>query len=127
MAHEICRHWIPEEEHHSDRAKKLAGITSRLQNVMLTENITADELVGCARVVRRNHEEFERIREGTNNDEKIEAAPSPAEDIRREFFCIFCGKEQREVRMMIAGARACICCECVEICEDVLRSHPKRR
>jgi hypothetical protein len=34
--------------------------------------------------------------------------------------CSFCGKEEREVEKLIAGASAFICNECVRKCADVL-------
>lgn len=116
MPHEIHRHHIPEPDHHSDRAKKLAGITSRLQNVMLSENITANELVGCARVVRKNHEFF------ANMEEKPRAtsAELSGESEGREYFCSFCGKSNREVNKMVAGRQVYICSECVDLCEDII-------
>ncbi|CAE1145019.1 ClpX C4-type zinc finger protein [Serratia sp. Tan611] len=113
MAHEIYRHWLPEEEHHSDHAKKLAGITSRLQNVMLTENITADELVGCARVVRRNHASFKAM-------EKNERPPAVSPSENNDYFCSFCGKGNNEVSKMVTAPKVYICNECVELCEDII-------
>src|SRR5258705_4066364 len=34
--------------------------------------------------------------------------------------CSFCGKSQRDVRKLIHGPTACICDECVELCQDIL-------
>lgn len=35
--------------------------------------------------------------------------------------CAFCGKNQREVARLIAGAgRVCICDECVELCNELM-------
>ncbi|CAI0719136.1 ATP-dependent Clp protease ATP-binding subunit ClpX [Serratia liquefaciens] len=116
MPHEIHRHRIPEPDHHSDNAKKLAGITSRLQNIMLVENITANELVGCARIVRKNHEYYENMRENTQG----KPAASSNEHEGKEYFCSFCGKSNRNVKKMIAGPRIYICNECVELCEDII-------
>ncbi|CVE07875.1 ATP-dependent Clp protease ATP-binding subunit ClpX [Serratia marcescens] len=115
MPHEIHRHHIPEPDHHSDHAKKMAGITSRLQNVMLTANITANELVGCARIVRKNHELFE----GMGKKEQ-RRSPTPSETNEKEYFCSFCGKSQHEVRKIIAGPQVYICDECVDLCEDII-------
>ncbi len=115
MPHEVHRHHIPEPDHHSNRAKKLAGITSRLQSVMLTANITANELVGCARIVRKNHELFE----GMGKKEQ-RRCPIPSETNEKEYFCSFCGKSQYEVRKIIAGPQVYICDECVDLCEDII-------
>lgn len=35
--------------------------------------------------------------------------------------CSFCGKHQREVKTLIAGAAVFICDECVGLCHDMLR------
>ena len=34
--------------------------------------------------------------------------------------CSFCGKHQREVKRLIAGSKAYICNECVNLCNDIL-------
>jgi ATP-dependent protease Clp ATPase subunit len=39
---------------------------------------------------------------------------------RRNVSCSFCGKGQRDVRLLIAAADAYICDECVEVCRDTL-------
>src|SRR4030066_2553423 len=36
-------------------------------------------------------------------------------------YCSFCGKSQHEVRKLIAGPSACVCDECVELCNDIIR------
>ncbi len=35
--------------------------------------------------------------------------------------CSFCGKNQREVRKLIAGPTVYICDECIELCNDIIR------
>ncbi len=35
--------------------------------------------------------------------------------------CTFCGKNQEEVRKLIAGPSVYICDECVELCNDILK------
>ena len=35
--------------------------------------------------------------------------------------CNFCGKSQHEVRKLIAGPSVCVCDECVELCNDIIR------
>mgnify|MGYP001448779316 FL=1 len=35
--------------------------------------------------------------------------------------CSFCGKSEHEVRKLIAGPSVCICDECVELCNDIIR------
>jgi len=34
-------------------------------------------------------------------------------------FCSFCGKNQNEVRRLIAGPSVYICDECVDLCNDI--------
>jgi ATP-dependent Clp protease ATP-binding subunit ClpX len=34
--------------------------------------------------------------------------------------CSFCRKDQNEVAKLIAGPRACICDECVELCSEII-------
>ncbi len=36
-------------------------------------------------------------------------------------YCSFCGKNQQEVRKLIAGPSVFICNECVELCNDIIR------
>ncbi|MEG2915097.1 MAG: ClpX C4-type zinc finger protein, partial [Oscillospiraceae bacterium] len=38
----------------------------------------------------------------------------------RNLFCSFCGKQQEQVKRMIAGPGVCICNECVDLCLIVL-------
>ncbi len=38
----------------------------------------------------------------------------------RLFHCSFCGKNQQDVRKLIAGPSVYICNECVQLCEDIL-------
>ena len=50
---------------------------------------------------------------------------------RNEGFCTFCGKSDEQVRHLIRGpGEICICDECVEICNQILRvekKHPRSR
>ncbi|MEN9722923.1 MAG: hypothetical protein RJB38_909, partial [Pseudomonadota bacterium] len=34
--------------------------------------------------------------------------------------CSFCGKNQREVKKLIAGPTVYICDECIELCNDII-------
>ena len=36
-------------------------------------------------------------------------------------FCSFCGKNQNEVRKLIAGPSVYICNECVDLCNDIIQ------
>ena len=46
-------------------------------------------------------------RDGTNDGGKL-------------LFCSFCGKNQNEVRRLIAGPSVYICDECVDLCNDII-------
>jgi ATP-dependent Clp protease ATP-binding subunit ClpX len=42
-------------------------------------------------------------------------------DDKGSLFCSFCGKNQHEVKKLIAGPAVFICDECIELCLDILR------
>src|SRR6202163_279333 len=42
-------------------------------------------------------------------------------------YCSFCGKSQHEVRKLIAGPSVCVCDECVELCNDIIREELEDR
>ncbi|EPM9259228.1 hypothetical protein RCM96_17525 [Escherichia coli] len=55
-------HRIPGEiPHHKTKNIKLMAIVQRLQRIMVNENLTPDELVGCAEIVRDNYRRFNDI------------------------------------------------------------------
>ncbi|HIB8663788.1 TPA: hypothetical protein ACWX8N_000022 [Escherichia coli] len=55
-------HRMPGEiPHHKTKNIKLMAIVHRLQQIMLNENLTPDELVGCAEIVRDNYRRFNDI------------------------------------------------------------------
>lgn len=54
----IIRGEIPK---HQTKNIKLMAIVHRLQQVMVNENLTPAELVGCAEIVRDNYERFNDI------------------------------------------------------------------
>ena len=41
-------------------------------------------------------------------------------DSGKLLFCSFCGKNQNEVRRLIAGPSVYICDECVDLCNDII-------
>ena len=43
------------------------------------------------------------------------------EESGKLLYCSFCGKNQHEVRKLIAGPSVFICDECVELCNDIIR------
>ena len=46
--------------------------------------------------------------ENTDNEDKL-------------LFCYFCGKNQNEVRKLIAGPSVYICNECIDLCNDIIK------
>ncbi|HDP7290625.1 TPA: hypothetical protein P6488_001488 [Escherichia coli] len=55
-------HRIPGEiPQHNTKNIKLMAIVHRLQQIMVNENLTPDELVGCAEIVRDNYVRFNDI------------------------------------------------------------------
>ena len=40
-------------------------------------------------------------------------------------FCSFCGKNQKEVKKLIAGPTVFVCDECVELCMDIIKEDNK--
>lgn len=57
---------------HSTQNIKLMAVVHRLQQIMINENLTPDELVGCAGVVWDNHRKYSDI-----SNPKIEAFRPP--------------------------------------------------
>jgi len=47
----------------------------------------------------------------------VDTKKNPPED---QYFCSFCGKEQNEVKRLIAGPGVFICDECVQLCNHIL-------
>jgi len=41
-------------------------------------------------------------------------------DEKKMFYCSFCGKNQKEVSLIIAGMDSNICCDCVVLCVEVI-------
>lgn len=46
---------------HKNNSIKLMGIVHRLQQIMVNENLTPAELVGCAEIVRDNYGKLDNI------------------------------------------------------------------
>ena len=42
-------------------------------------------------------------------------------DNEKLLFCSFCGKNQNEVKKLIAGPSVYICNECVDLCNDIIK------
>jgi len=48
-----------------------------------------------------------------------------AEDNKISLFCSFCGKNQHEVKKLIAGPSVFVCDECVDLCNDIIKEESK--
>ncbi|HEX4500252.1 MAG TPA: hypothetical protein VH187_03645 [Scandinavium sp.] len=46
---------------HSRKSLRLMAIVQRLQQIMVNENLTPSELVGCAEIVRDNYSRMDEI------------------------------------------------------------------
>jgi ATP-dependent Clp protease ATP-binding subunit ClpX len=44
-----------------------------------------------------------------------------AEDKEKSLFCSFCGKNQHEVKKLIAGPSVFVCDECIDLCNDIIK------
>lgn len=58
MSHTLM---MPAPPVHSKHNVKLMAVVHRLQQIMINENLTPDELVGCAGVVRDNYRRYSDI------------------------------------------------------------------
>ena len=47
------------------------------------------------------------------------------EEKEKSLFCSFCGKNQHEVKKLIAGPSVFICDECVDLCNDIIKEESK--
>ncbi|EHI7575590.1 TPA: hypothetical protein ACGTP1_003705 [Salmonella enterica] len=55
-------HRLPGEiPQHKTKSIKLMAIVHRLQTIMVNENLTPEELVGCAEIVRDNYGKLDNI------------------------------------------------------------------
>jgi len=43
------------------------------------------------------------------------------------FFCSFCGKNQKEVKKLIAGPSVYICNECIKLCGEIIDDEEKEK
>lgn len=37
-----------------------------------------------------------------------------------KYYCSFCGKDNNEVKQLIAGPQVFICDECIDLCKDIV-------
>lgn len=64
---------MPVPPMHTTKNIKLMAVVHRLQQIMINENLTPDELVGCAVVVRDNHRKYNDI----SNQKSVVIQPPP--------------------------------------------------
>ena len=44
-----------------------------------------------------------------------------AKEKKQTRYCMFCGRSEREVSLLLQGLDACICSDCVRLAEDYVR------
>ncbi len=49
------------------------------------------------------------------------------EETNDQFFCSFCGKNQKEVKKLIAGPSVYICNECINLCGEIIEDEEKEK
>ena len=49
------------------------------------------------------------------------------DDTNDQFFCSFCGKNQKEVKKLIAGPSVYICNECIKLCGEIIEDEEKEQ
>ena len=49
------------------------------------------------------------------------------EESNDQFFCSFCGKNQKEVKKLIAGPSVYICNECIKLCSEIIEDEEKEK
>jgi ATP-dependent Clp protease ATP-binding subunit ClpX len=48
------------------------------------------------------------------------------EDVNDNLFCSFCGKNQKEVKKLIAGPAVYICDECIQLCSEIIEEESEK-
>jgi len=48
------------------------------------------------------------------------------DDIHNNLFCSFCGKNQKEVKKLIAGPAVYICDECIQLCSEIIEEETEK-
>ena len=48
------------------------------------------------------------------------------EDESDNLFCSFCGKNQKEVKKLIAGPAVYICDECIQLCSEIIEEEVEK-
>ncbi|MBG6244014.1 hypothetical protein CS369_02750 [Candidatus Symbiopectobacterium sp. 'North America'] len=92
---------------------KIMGISSLLQTIMLNENLTPGELVGCAESVRNGYQALKR--EGMTA-------------VDGELRCSFCNVPKAEPKKIIVGpGNVCICDGCVWLCVGILKPNAEAK
>lgn len=58
---------------HTTKSIKLMAVVHRLQQIMINENLTPEELVGCAGIVHDNYRKYNDI----SNQKSVVIPPTP--------------------------------------------------
>lgn len=51
---------------------------------------------------------------------------SKKDDTNDKLFCSFCGKNQKEVKKLIAGPAVYICDECIQLCSEIIEEEDSK-
>src|SRR5207302_2574585 len=66
-----------------------------------------------------------RAAAGTRTGRAQDIPMNEREDRRRHTRCSFCGKDQSQVRKLVAGPGVYICDQCIDLCQEVLEEDTK--
>ncbi|HRF59083.1 MAG TPA: ATP-dependent Clp protease ATP-binding subunit ClpX [Fimbriimonadaceae bacterium] len=50
-----------------------------------------------------------------------------ARTLERRDQCCLCGKTKDQVKKLIVGLHGAVCCDCIDLCNDILQSEPERQ
>ena len=48
------------------------------------------------------------------------------DEVNDNLFCSFCGKNQKEVKKLIAGPAVYICDECIQLCSEIIEEESEK-
>ncbi|HDK0047776.1 TPA: carboxylate--amine ligase [Escherichia coli] len=102
--------------HSAITEEKAFHILERLEALATEEEISPEKLVKCCHVMLRRKDDIARLTSGT-----------PSVSVAQPFYCSFCRKPEHAVKQIITGEGVCICDECVEVCNSVIREEQEKR
>ncbi|EIS6464754.1 carboxylate--amine ligase [Escherichia coli] len=96
--------------HSAITEEKAFHILERLEALATEEEISPEKLVEYCRVILRRKDDIARLTSGAQSV-----------SVAQLLHCSFCFKPQTAVKLIITGEGVCICDECVEVCNCVIR------